>query len=174
MYGFSYGCAKADVWHEFIDGAMIYPGNFVTGESCIHQPVLHRVHRRAQDDIASGKQLGRCPAEELGDARMSPSRVLHSAELCHLGASIPAQRTVPVLSCDATARGSVQIPQWCSTTVFSSKWRGRATSLTSTGHMASTRSSARRGRSHLSSMRPMATPAACSLTHPRLRHLRPR
>ena len=37
MYGFSYGCAKADIWHEFMDGSMIYPGDYVIGESCVHQ-----------------------------------------------------------------------------------------------------------------------------------------
>lgn len=42
MYGFSYGSAKADIWHEFLDGALAYPGNAVAGVNRAQpQPLIH-------------------------------------------------------------------------------------------------------------------------------------
>ena len=32
MYGYSFGCAMADVWHKVDYSAMLYPGYFTTGQ----------------------------------------------------------------------------------------------------------------------------------------------
>ena len=46
MYGYSYGCAMADVWHKVDYSAMLYPGYFTTGQLqtalCTSQSLVQR------------------------------------------------------------------------------------------------------------------------------------
>jgi hypothetical protein len=132
MYGYSFGAAKADVWHTCHHTAMLYPGYDTTGMPCLPAcPTGPSVAGRA----LSCSWL-ECVIYEATCKLLRPLFAAYCVFVCSPCADVP---TFLKLCLQSRPR--------CCTTACCTRSRGPATSLTSTGTTALTRSSARRGSS---------------------------